>query len=172
MNHPQAWPSATITVGGVTYTRDQAIGMLNSSSGLDVTYTMFRALVAAQLNVAIGANSSCITDAIAQANAWLTVNKLGSGVRASSGAWQNGGEALKDTLDQYNNGQLCAPHRDDNSGSGSGDQGGAGGQGGSGGSSGGSNNGQPCDDNSSGAKKAPPTVSKGMKTPAKNIRTR
>lgn len=171
MNHPQAWPSDTITVGGVTYTRDQAIAMLNQSSGLDVTYTMFRALVAAQLNVAIGANSSCITDAIAQANAWLTVNKLGSGVRASSSAWQNGGEALKDMLDQYNNGQLCAPHRDDTSGGssgGTGDQGGSSGQGGSGGSTGG----QPCDDSSS-AKKAPPTKSKaGMKLPAQNIRTR
>lgn len=118
MNHPEAWPSGTITVGGVSYTRDQAIANFKAS-GLDVTYTMFRALVSAQLNVAIGANSSCITDAIAQANAWLTVNKLGSGVPASSGAWQNGGEALKNTLDQYNNGQLCAPHRDDDSGSGS-----------------------------------------------------
>jgi hypothetical protein len=116
MNHPEAWPSGTITVGGVSYTRDQAIAMLNKASGLDVTYTMFRALVAAQLNVAIGAESSCVTQAIADANAWLTVNKLGSGVPASSSAWQNGGEALKNTLDQYNNGLLCAPHRDEGSG--------------------------------------------------------
>jgi hypothetical protein len=120
MNHPEAWPSSTIKVGGVTYTRDQAIAMLNSASGLDVTYTMFRALVAAQLNVAIGADSSCIASAIADANAWLTVNKLGSGVRASSSAWQNGGEALKNKLDQYNNGLLCAPHRDDSSSGGAG----------------------------------------------------
>ena len=108
-NHPNAWPSTTITVGGVTYTRAQAIKLMGNGGGGDVSYTMFRALVAAMLNVAIGNDSSCVADAIAEADAWLEDNKLGSGVKARSGAWKKGGEELKNTLDSYNNGQLCAP---------------------------------------------------------------
>lgn len=111
-NHPEAWPSASITVGGVTYTRERAIQLMQKSTAGDVTYSMFQALVAAQLNVAIGNESSCVEDAIADANAWLATNKLGSGVKGSSSAWRNGGESLKNTLDDYNNGRLCAPHRD------------------------------------------------------------
>jgi hypothetical protein len=110
-NHPKAWPSTTITVGGVTYTREQAIKLMGNAGGGDVSYTMFRALVAAMLNVAIGNDSSCVADAIDEANEWLADNRLGSGVKARSGAWKKGGEELKDTLDAYNNGQLCAPHR-------------------------------------------------------------
>ena len=36
---------------------------------------------------------------------------MGSNVSGSSTAWQTGGP-LHTTLDNYNNGQLCAPHRD------------------------------------------------------------
>jgi hypothetical protein len=111
-NHPEAWPDDTITVGGATYTREQAIKLMGKDgAGGDVSYTMFRALVAAMLNVAIGNDSSCVADAIAEADAWLEDNKLGSGVKARSDAWKNGGEALKNTLDSYNNGNLCAPSR-------------------------------------------------------------
>jgi hypothetical protein len=35
----------------------------------------------------------------------------GSGVRASSDAWKIG-EPLHRQMDNYNNGMLCAPHRD------------------------------------------------------------
>ena len=39
-NHPEAWPVATITVGGVTYTKAQAIAWLGKV-GKDKTTTMF-----------------------------------------------------------------------------------------------------------------------------------
>lgn len=114
MNHPEAWPINSITVGGVTYSITQAIQNMRNSSSKDVTYSMFQAVVAARLNALVGNQSGCITGALAGAESWLTANPLGSRVSGSSTAWtgSGGGEDIKDTLDAYNNGLLCAPSRD------------------------------------------------------------
>jgi hypothetical protein len=73
---------------------------------------MFRSLVAATLNVLSGNDSSCVVSTIASANSWLqTYGPVGSRVKASSLAWRLG-EPLHRTLDNYNNGMLCAPSRD------------------------------------------------------------
>lgn len=109
-NHPEAWPVTDITIGGITYTREQAIAIMEMPDG-DKTYTVFRALVAAKLNVLIGCESSCIADTIAAADTWMAAHPAGSGVEAKSSAWKVG-EPLYTLLDQYNNGLLCAPHRD------------------------------------------------------------
>ncbi|HEY7169341.1 MAG TPA: SdrD B-like domain-containing protein [Vicinamibacterales bacterium] len=109
-NHPDAWPVTTITVGGVPYTRDQAIVWLGKV-GKDKTTTMFSSLVPAMLNVMIDNDGTCINDTIAQANAWMAAyGPVGSGVPASSYAWTLG-EPLHQAMDAYNNGLLCAPHR-------------------------------------------------------------
>jgi hypothetical protein len=111
-NHPEAWPVAAITIGGRTYTRDQAISLMSTSGGGDKTYTMFNALVSAKLNVGIGNNSKCIGDTILAADAWMTQYPVGSNVNAGGpdSPWRTG-EPLYQTLDDYNNGKLCAPHR-------------------------------------------------------------
>jgi hypothetical protein len=109
-NHPDAWPVDEITVGGVTYTKDEAIALLGTPGKGDKTYDMFRALVPAILNVLIGNDPSCIADTIVAADAWLVTYPLGSGVKGK--LWNtSGGEELQSTLDAYNNGLLCAPHR-------------------------------------------------------------
>jgi hypothetical protein len=110
-NHPDAWPASmlTITIGGVSYTRDQAIYQMQHINK-DRTTQMFAQLVAAELNVAIGNDSSCIGSSISFADAWLTANPLGSNVSGSSAAWAIG-EPYHNQLDAYNNGLLCAPHR-------------------------------------------------------------
>ena len=109
-NHPEAWPVAEITVGGVTYTRDEAIAWLRRV-GKDKTTTMFSSLVPAMLNVLIGNDGSCVSVAIQQANVWMaTYGPVGSNVPASSPAWE-AGEPLHRQMDAYNNGRLCAPHR-------------------------------------------------------------
>jgi len=115
-NHPEAWPD-TITVGavdgmgGVTYTRDQAIALLEKP-GKDKTLTMFSSLVSAMLNVELGNDASCVASTIADANEWMsTYGPVGSNVAASSYAWKIG-EPLHRLMDNYNNGMLCAPHRD------------------------------------------------------------
>jgi hypothetical protein len=110
-NHPDAWPVETITVGTKTYTKAQAIALLEQV-GKDKTLTMFSSLVPAMLNVAIGNDSSCVAGTITQAQEWMTTyGPAGSGVHAASYAWKIG-EPLHRLMDNYNNGMLCAPHRD------------------------------------------------------------
>ena len=67
-----------------------------------------QALVAALLNVASGNEWSCIADDLAAADAWLTENPIGTG---GKGAWDVG-QPIQQRLDDYNNGLLCATHRD------------------------------------------------------------
>lgn len=111
-NHPQAWPVENIEIGCVTYTKAQAIEIMKKATKGDKTLNMFEQLVSAVLNVFAGNESSCILPTIAQAQAWMCLHPPGSGVGAGSAAWANEGGALHKTLDDYNNGRLCAPHRD------------------------------------------------------------
>lgn len=110
MNHPEAWP-ASITIGGVVYTRDQAIAWIQMS-GKDRTTTMFASLASAKLNVQMGNDPSCVQSTIDEADAWMgKFGPVGSNVHAASLAWKIG-EPLHRLMDNYNNGMLCAPHRD------------------------------------------------------------
>jgi hypothetical protein len=109
-NHPEAWPVGSITVGGVSYTKAQAIYWLGRV-GTDKTTTMFSSLVPARLNGLIGNDTSCVDGTITDADAWMaTHGPVGSGVPASSIAWSLGAPLHKQ-LDAYNNGLICAPHR-------------------------------------------------------------
>jgi SdrD B-like domain len=108
-NHPEAWPVGSITVGGYTYTKAQAIAWLGKV-GKDKTTTMFSSLVSAKLNLIAGNPGSCVSAAITAADKWMASNPVGSNVAGSSAAWAYG-EQFHITLDNYNNGRLCAPHR-------------------------------------------------------------
>jgi hypothetical protein len=108
-NHPNAWPVSTISIGGQTYTVSQAIYIMQRINK-DRTTQMFAQLVAAKLNVAIGNDPSCIASTIAWADAWLTTYPVGSNISGSSAAWA-AAEPYHNQLDAYNNGLLCAPHR-------------------------------------------------------------
>lgn len=109
-NHPEAWPVDSLVIGGVTYTKAVILANMDEDPK-DKTTTIFRHLVAAKLNVLIGNDDSCIASTIAAADAWLASYPLGSRVKSSSLAWRQG-EPLSRTLDNYNNGMLCAPARD------------------------------------------------------------
>jgi hypothetical protein len=109
-NHSEAWPVSSITVGGVVYSKADAIAWLGKVSK-DKTTTMFSSLVPAMLNVMIGNDDSCVASTILAANDWMaTYGPVGSDVRAATPAWAIG-EPLHKLMDSYNNGGLCAPHR-------------------------------------------------------------
>jgi hypothetical protein len=109
-NHPDAWPVESIEIGGVCYSKAEAIELISAPVKADKRLTMFPALVAAKLNVLIGAESGCIEETICKADQWMA--DYGSNpVKASSGAWCIG-NPLYCELDAYNNGLLCAPSRD------------------------------------------------------------
>ncbi len=110
-HHSEAWP-ASIVVGGVTYTPTQAIALMKAPTRGDKTYNLFEHLVSAKLNVGIGNDASCISADIAAADAWLAANPIGDGIKveASSAKWAEISGTFS-RLTQYNEGQLCAPHR-------------------------------------------------------------
>jgi hypothetical protein len=111
-NHPSAWPVSSITLGGVTYSRDDAIALM-AKPGKDKRATLFASLLSATLNVAIGNDSSCVQSTIDAANDWLAtwgVPNTDPIVTGGSAAWAVG-EPLHKLMDAYNNGLLCAPHR-------------------------------------------------------------
>ena len=56
-NHPEAWPVGEITIGGVVYTKAEAIAVMESGDK-DKSFTMFRHLVSAKLNVLAGNDSN------------------------------------------------------------------------------------------------------------------
>jgi hypothetical protein len=112
VNHPEAWPVQSITVGNVTYTKDEAIALMAKPVAKDKTLTMFSSLVAAKLSVMVGNNPECVASTITAADAWMIAyGPAGSMVHASSLAWKQG-EPLHRLMDNYVNGMLCAPHRE------------------------------------------------------------
>jgi hypothetical protein len=116
MNHPEVWPTDSL----LGLTKAEAIYFMKRDGKHDKTLTMFSAYAAARLNQLAGCDTSCpipgpgytVGDAIAQAEAWLSKNPPGNGVRAKSDAWQTDGELVYYWLDQYVNGMLCVPARD------------------------------------------------------------
>ena len=109
MNHPEAWPVPGIEIGGVMYPKAAAIEWIQKS-GKDKWFTMFASLASAKLNVIMGNDSSCVSPTISLADAWMATY-LGKVVNAASYAWKVG-EPYHRLMDNYNNGMLCAPHRD------------------------------------------------------------
>jgi len=105
-NHPEAWPVDDITIGGITYSMDEAIALIFHPTQGDKTYNMFEHLVAAKLNVLMGCDSSCIAEVIEDADDWMAIHPVGSDVDGDSDAWDEG-EPLLMMLDDYNNGFLC-----------------------------------------------------------------
>lgn len=105
-NHPESWSVGSITIGGITYTKANAITIMNTPPKGDKTYNIFEHLVAAKLNILMGCDPSCIDEVIDDADAWMVDHPIGSGVSGDDPAWDDG-EPLKDMLDDYNNGYLC-----------------------------------------------------------------
>ena len=106
-NH--AWCVQTISLGGQTYTRDQAIDIINNSTSGDKTYSLAAQLIGVKLNTDCGgADSTCVELAITAADSWLILHAIGSGVTSNSAAWKQVKAAFV-TLTDYNEGRLCVP---------------------------------------------------------------
>jgi hypothetical protein len=110
-SHPGLWPISTLTMGGVTYTKVQALAILNNSTMGDASVVLARTEIAALLNLANGSNPTPICATIADADGALN----GLRVPAAIGPKTTLGQRMvKDsvTLDSYDNGKLtpgCMP---------------------------------------------------------------
>ena len=151
-NHPNAWPVTSVTLGSVSYTKAQALAILDQSVNGNGLIGLAHQLIAAKLNVASGSTNTIattITGADALIGA-LVVPPVGSGYLAPSAA-----SSFGHALDDYNMGTTgpghcegtpCDPNHggsgSDGSGSGSGvPEGGGSGSGSGGGSGSGSSSG-------------------------------
>lgn len=108
VNHPEDWPVQSLTLGGITYTKAEAIDVLKRPTKGDKTYSMAAQLIAAKLNLANGTNATCIGADVVAADEWLKKYPIGSGRRYPCD-WTVGGP-LHQKLDDYNNGRLCEGH--------------------------------------------------------------
>lgn len=109
-NHASAWPVDSLILGAEVYTQQEAIDLLRTPTRGDASIQLGKQLVAAKLNVASGNYSFCVDDAIAEADALLADTPVGTLSKKDKDT-KNAMNAIKDILDDYNNGRLCAPHR-------------------------------------------------------------
>jgi hypothetical protein len=106
-NHPDQWPVPTLQLGNVTYTQEQLLLILHQPVRGNGLLILAHQEIAAELNIANGADGSCIQQTLADADALigdLVVPPVGTGYLRPGDV-----SALADTLDQYNEGMLCAP---------------------------------------------------------------
>jgi hypothetical protein len=110
-NHPEAWPVTELQLGNTTYTQDQLLAILHQPPRGNGILILAHQEIAAKLNIANGADGSCIAQTLADADALigdLVVPPIGDGYLRPQDA-----SPLADVLDQYNEGGLCAPSCED-----------------------------------------------------------
>lgn len=106
-NHPSEWPAnCDLTLpGSATDPNAFAMKILESSVRGDKTVSLAKQLIAAKLNVCAGNDSVCIDQTIINATTWLQTYPVFSKQRNWMGA-----EDIHETLEDYNEGEMCAPH--------------------------------------------------------------
>jgi hypothetical protein len=101
-NNINTWKASSLWLGAVSYTDLQLCSILNTPVGGNGLISLAHQLIAAKLNIAKGASSSAIAQAIADADALigsLVIPPVGSGSLAPSAT-----SALVTALTNYNEG--------------------------------------------------------------------
>jgi parallel beta-helix repeat protein len=105
-NHPEAWPVTQLQLGNVTYTQDQLLAILHEPVRHgNALISLAHQEIAAKLNIANGADGSCIQQTLAAADALigdLVVPPIGTGYLRPT--------PYAELLAAYNEGLLCVPH--------------------------------------------------------------
>lgn len=110
-NHADAWPTDQLEVGGASVDKDLALEILHTSPKGDATIILAHQLIAAKLNLISGATQvESVSEAIAQADAWMGANPIGSD---PSDEPRSEGIELADLLEAYNSGKAGATSCDD-----------------------------------------------------------
>jgi hypothetical protein len=109
-NHPDEWPVIQLLLGNNAYDKEQLLSILHQPVRGNGLVLLAHQLIAAKLNIANGADTSCIEQTLADADALigdLLVPPIGDGYLRPGDV-----SALADILDDYNEGALCAPSCD------------------------------------------------------------
>jgi hypothetical protein len=105
-NHPDVWPVTELQLGNVTYTQEQLLAILHEPVRGNGLLILAHQLIAAKLNIAAGADPSCIQDTIAAADALignLVIPPVGDGYLSPRDVG-----SLAGILGQFNEGDMCA----------------------------------------------------------------
>jgi len=97
-----------LQLGNNTYDRQQLLSILNNSVVSNGLVSLAHQEIAAKLNIANGATSTCIQQTLAAADALignLIIPPVGNGFLPPEEV-----SGYVDTLTRYNEGYLCAPH--------------------------------------------------------------
>ena len=106
-NHPDQWPVTELQLGNVTYNQQQLLDILHEPVRGNGLLILAHQLIAAKLNIAAGADPSCIKETIAAADALigdLVIPPVGDGYLRPRDA-----APLAGILGRFNEGHMCAP---------------------------------------------------------------
>src|SRR5205823_5962735 len=106
-NHAE-WPVNELRLGNVTYSRQELQSILENPVRINGLVSVAHQEIAAKLNIASGADGSCIQQTLADLDAFigdLVVPPVGSGFLLPRDV-----AGFVSTLTQYNTGFLCSPH--------------------------------------------------------------
>jgi hypothetical protein len=112
-NHPNQWPVTQLQLGNVTYNQQQLLSILQQPVHGNGLVLLARQEIVAKLNIANGADGSCIQQTLSDADAMigdLVVPPVGNGFLSPRDV-----ENLVETLGEYNDGDLCAPECEEDS---------------------------------------------------------
>lgn len=101
-NHPSDWPVSSLTLGTVSYTKDQLLTILKTPVKGNGLISLAHQLIAAKLNIASGASGGAITSAITDADNLIggkVIPPVGSGFLSTAST-----AGLTGSLDNFNNG--------------------------------------------------------------------
>jgi hypothetical protein len=107
-NHPEAWLAENILIGNLTYTKEEAISILETDTE-DIPTNVLKQLFATILNILKGADPSRIENSVVTTIDWLGQHSPDDQLSETD---QLTGSALIDVLEKYNGGQtgpeLCS----------------------------------------------------------------
>lgn len=106
-NHPGQWPVTQLQLGNVTYNQQQLLSILHTVVRTNGLVSVAHQEIAAKLNIASGADASCVAQTLANLDALigdLVIPPVGTGYLMPSVT-----SSYVNTLTQYNEGFLCSP---------------------------------------------------------------
>ena len=112
-NHPEAWPVTELQLGNVTYNQQELLSILRQPVRGNGLVLLAHQLITAKLNIANGADGSCIHQTLADAGSLigdLVVPPVGNGYLQPRDV-----AGIAGVLGSYNEGNLCAPSCDNGS---------------------------------------------------------
>jgi hypothetical protein len=103
--HLEVWPVDSLFLGELEYDDMSLLELLHMPTRGDASINLAKQLIAAKLNLALGSEPDPIADTVDFADALIGADLLPMGVRTRTALGQDM-DAVKDILDDYNNGLL------------------------------------------------------------------